>query len=153
MFPMRGMQDEIAEWRDLYRTMKDSPLFTDPSRRIIVMGFPPNRQGVGPATQADADSGRAFNEWLMEEYVADRDNLFGFPLWDIMADTDNWLRDEYELVDYPNDGHPNAYGSEIIGRFLMRFIHEVARQPGDPDPPALPRPGRRFYPPLEDIGR
>ncbi len=145
--------DQVAEWRDLYRTMKDSPLFTDLSRRIIVMGFPPNRQGVGPATQADADSGRAFNEWLVEEYVADRDNLFGFPLWDIMADTDNWLRDEYELVDYPNDGHPNAYGSEIIGRFLMRFIHELARQPGDPDPPALPRPGRRFDPPLEDIGR
>lgn len=148
--------ERTAQWRDFYRTMKDSPLFTDPSRRIIIMGFPPLRRFRGGATQADADSSRAFNQWLVEEYVADRDNLFGFPLWDIMTGADNWLREEYEKVDYPNDSHPNDYGSEVVGRFLMRFIHEVARQPGDPVPPAPfppPPPARRFDPPREDIGR
>ena len=123
---------------------------------VLVAGVAVTSLGfLGNATQADADSSRAFNEWLMEEYVADRDNLFGFPLWDIMADSDNWLREEYEKVGYPNDSHPNDYGSEITGRFLMRVIHEVARQPGDPEPPEPSEPplGSRFDPPIRDGGR
>ncbi len=136
--------DRTGLWRDCYRAMKDSPLLSDPSRRVIVMGFPPLRYGLGAATQADADSCRAFNEWLVEDFVADRDNLFGFPLWDIMAGPNNWLRPQYEMIDVAIDSHPNEYGSEIIGRYLMRFIHEVARQEGDTEPGQWPRGARHF---------
>lgn len=118
--------ERAVQWRQLYRTMKSSPIFADSTRRIIVLGFPPNREGLGASTQADADSSRAFNQWLVEEFVRDRANLFGFPLFDRLAGADNWLRDEYEIVSNPYDAHPNAYGCEIVGRELMTCIYEVA---------------------------
>jgi hypothetical protein len=127
--------DDAEEWRGYYRTMKESEIFTDPSRRIIVLGFPPTREGLGTYTQVEADSSRAFNDWLVHHYVTDRTNLFAFPLFDRLAGEDNWLRDEYELVDYPNDAHPNAYGCEIVGGELMAFIYAVATQTG---PVAVP---------------
>jgi len=112
--------------------MKDSDIFNDATKRIIVLGFPPLREGLGNASQADADSSRAFNEWLVEEFVLDRDNLYSYPFFDQLAGPDNWLRDEYEKAEYPNDSHPNAYGCEIVGGDLMRFLHSVARSEEHP---------------------
>lgn len=129
-------------WRGYYRAMKESAIFTDPTRRIIVLGFPPTREGMGSYTQVEADSSRAFNTWLCGSYVADRDNMFAFPLFDRLAGDDNWLRDEYELVDYPNNAHPNPYGCEIVGGELMRFIYAVAQQEAptpDPSPQGKPQ--------------
>lgn len=125
--------ERAGQWRQLYRTMRESAFFSDPTRRIIVLGFPPTREGLGVATQADADSSRAFNEWLVEEFIRGRANLFGFPLFDRLAGEDNWLRDEYELVAYPNDAHPNPLGCEIVGRELMTYIHQIARLGEQPE--------------------
>jgi len=133
---VRYATDRAGQWRQLYRTMRESPLLADPTRRIIVLGFPPNREGLGPATQADADSSRAFNDWLVGEFVRGRANLYAFPLFDRLAGADNWLRDEYERVDAPYDAHPNDYGCEIVGRELMAFLYEVATlrpRPWQPD--------------------
>ena len=124
--------DKAEQWRQFYRTMKDSEIFTDPTKRIIVLGFVPMRGGIGHATQADADSSRAFNQWLVQEFVLDRDNLFSFPLFDQLAGPDNWLKDEYERVENPSDSHPNAYGCEIVGGELMKFMYSVARFNGEP---------------------
>ncbi len=124
--------EQAGLWRQLYRTMKDSVFFRDTTRRIIVLGFPPAREGFGNATQTDADSSRAFNTWLVDEFVVGRGNLYAFPLFDRLAGADNWLRDEYVKVDYPNDSHPNPYGCEIVGRDLMTFIHAVATQSDRP---------------------
>jgi hypothetical protein len=118
--------DRAGQWRQLYRAMKSSAIFADATRRIIVLGFPPMRRGMGTADQADADSSRAFNDWLVGDFVRDRANLFAFPLFDRLAGADNWLRDEYEITTNPNDSHPNAYGCEIVGRELMTFIYETA---------------------------
>ncbi len=123
--------DRNEQWRADYRAMRDSPFFADPSRRIVVLGFPPMREGTGPATQADADSARAFNDWLTGPFVAGRANLFAFPLFDRLAGADNWLRDEYGLESNPGDSHPNALGCGIVGRELMSFLHALARQEDD----------------------
>lgn len=124
--------DKTEQWRQFYRTMKDSEIFTDRTKRIIVLGFVPMRGGIGHATQADADSSRAFNQWLVQEFVLDRDNLYSFPLFDQLAGADNWLKDDYERVEYPSDSHPNDYGCEIVGGELMKFIYSVARSNGEP---------------------
>lgn len=121
-----GAASKTAGWRDNYNDMKSSPIFSDPTRRIIVLGMPPVREGFGSATQADADSARAFAEWLGESFILGRGNFYMFPLFDVMADTDNWLRDEFEMANI-NDSHPNDDGSTIIGRELMTYIHAVAR--------------------------
>lgn len=124
---------ELAgQWRQDYRAIRDSGIVADPARRTVVLGFPPNREGLGDATQADADSSRAFNTWLVEEFVRGRPNLYGFPLFDRLAGADNWLRDEYELVQYPYDAHPNALGCEVVGGELMAFLHAVATKGGRP---------------------
>ncbi|MFN2371484.1 MAG: hypothetical protein ABR506_10095 [Candidatus Krumholzibacteriia bacterium] len=132
--------DRAETWRNNYRAMRDSPFFADPERRIIVMGFAPNREGLGGCTQADADSSRAFNDWLEEWFVGDRKNLFVFPLFDQLAGADNWLRDEYEIVANDNDAHPNVYACGIVGRELMTFIHAVSMQEADPTAVPAPRP-------------
>ncbi len=130
--------DRAAEWRDHYNAMKDSEFFRDPRRRFVVMGFPPLRRGMLGAVQADADSARAFCDWLAEHWSRGRGNLYVFPLFDLMAGEDNWLRDEYEL-DVPNDAHPNELGATVVGRAFMTFLHDVALD-------AAPAPGPRDAP-------
>ncbi|MEZ4387284.1 MAG: hypothetical protein R3D98_06835 [Candidatus Krumholzibacteriia bacterium] len=125
----------IGQWRDDYNAMKDSEFFRDPRRRIVVMGFPPLREGLGGAEQADADSARAFCDWLAEEWSRGRGNLHVFPLFDLLAGEDNWLRDEYELA-VPNDSHPNQLGSTVVGGALMTFLYGVANTSAAVAPPA-----------------
>ncbi len=130
--------DRAERWRQEYRAIRDTDFVRDPGRRFIVLGFPPMREGVGGATQADADSARAFNTWLVEEFVRGRGNLYGFPFFDRLAGPDNWLRDEYGIVANPGDSHPNVYGCTVVGRELVTFIHAVARQGARPGPEADP---------------
>jgi len=129
--------DRCGQWRAHFNAMKDSEFFRDPRLRVVMLGFPPIREGMLGATQADADSARGFSQWLEEHWPRGRGNLFVFPLFDHMAGADNWLRDEYEL-DVPNDSHPNLLGSTEVGGALARFLHEVAMQKAPVDDDVRP---------------
>ncbi len=130
--------ERAGRWRRTYRQISRTAFVADPGRRFVLLGFPPTRRGLGPSTQADADSARAFNDWLVREFARGRGNLFAFPLFDRLAGPDNWLRDEYERVDSPYDAHPNAYGCEVVGRELMTYLYEVAVRDRPPPPEARP---------------
>lgn len=118
--------ERIGEWKAQYLAMKQSSFFQDPDRRLVALGMPPIREGMLGASQADADSARAFARWLEQEWPRGRGNLHVFPLFDLLAGDDNWLRDDYEM-DVPNDSHPNVLGSTELARALMTFLHRVAR--------------------------
>ena len=115
---------------------------SSPSARIHSASSRGARAGAAAdrVTQAAADSSRAFNDWLADDFVRGRGNLFAFPLFDRLADADNWLREEYELVANPDDSHPNILGCTIVGRELMTFLHETAlRRPRPPEPTRQPQ--------------
>lgn len=132
---------QAAAWRACYRAIKNSPLLRDPGRRVVALGMPPIREGMLGATQADADSARAFSAWLLDFWPRGRGNLHAFDLYGALAGDDNWLRDIYER-DAPNDSHPNLVGSTTVARALMTFLHEVAltgEHPADaPHPQSTP---------------
>lgn len=130
--------ERAAQWREQFNAMKDCDFFRDPRRRLVITGFPPIREGMLGATQADADSARAFSRWLSDVWPRGRGNLHVFPLFDLMAGPDNWLCDEYEL-DQPNDSHPNVLGSTEVGGVLARFLYRVANEKAPVDEPPAPQ--------------
>ncbi|MEW6050269.1 MAG: hypothetical protein AB1644_04305 [Candidatus Zixiibacteriota bacterium] len=99
-----------------------------PDKLFVYMTYPPM---AAPETNPEAAKrGRAFNQWLMGEYLPSYkketglDNFVIFDLFDILADSNNVLRDEYRREN-PKDSHPNLKGNQEVARRFMEFFKPV----------------------------
>jgi len=81
-------------------------------------------------TPENARRAREFNRWLVEEYLpkykteSGLDNFGIFNLFDILADGNNVLKEEFR-GGKPGDSHPNARGSQLAAREFMAFFRPL----------------------------
>ncbi|MBI5266463.1 MAG: LapA family protein [candidate division Zixibacteria bacterium] len=99
-----------------------------PNTLFIYMTFPP----LVPleTTPESAARARAFNVWLKGEFLpgyireSGLHNLVIFDLFDILADSNNVLREDYRREN-PRDSHPNALANREAARRFMEFFQPV----------------------------
>lgn len=99
-----------------------------PNTLFIYMTFPP----LVPleTTPESAGRARAFNVWLKDEFLpayrkeSGLNNLVMFDLFDVLADQNNVLKEEYRNEN-PRDSHPNGPANREAARRFMEFFRPV----------------------------
>jgi len=97
-----------------------------PDKKFVYVTAPP----MVPAntTKANAARAREFNNWLLTEYLPDYtlktslNNLYIFDLFDVLADDQSVLRQEYRRSE--NDSHPNKAGSQAATQAFLEFLEK-----------------------------
>jgi len=99
-----------------------------PEQTFIYVTAPPLEPG---STSPDnASRARAFNNWVKSDFVSgygDKtglNNFLVFDFFDVLADPDNHLREEYRLNSYAGDSHPNAKGTRAATEKFLVFLEE-----------------------------
>jgi hypothetical protein len=99
-----------------------------PNTLFIYMTFPP----LVPleTTPESAGRARAFNVWLKDEFFpayrkeSGLNNLVMFDLFDLLADQNNVLKEDYRNEN-PRDSHPNGPANREAARRFMEFFRPV----------------------------
>jgi hypothetical protein len=99
-----------------------------PNTLFIYMTFPP----LVPleTTPESARRARAFNVWLKDEFFptyrreSGLNNFVMFDLFDVLADQDNVLKEEYRNAN-PRDSHPNGPANREAARRFMEYFRPV----------------------------
>jgi hypothetical protein len=92
-----------------------------PDKIFIIVTQPPLHPLA--TTVEEGKRARQFVEWIQSDaYLGNRNNLFVFDLFMLLADTNNVLRSEYRLFqDHPNS-HPNSMAYMQIGPRFVDFV-------------------------------
>lgn len=99
-----------------------------PNKLFIYVTYPPL---VEPETNPEAAArAREFNAWLMKDYLpryqseSGMRNFVVFDLFDVLANSNNVLRDEYRRPDQ-SDSHPNELGYKQGAIRFLEFFRPV----------------------------
>lgn len=95
-----------------------------PDKKFLYITAPP----MVPAntTLENAARAREFNTWLLNDYLAayklesGLDNLYIFDLFDVLADNQNVLKQEFRRAE--NDSHPNKNGSLAATKVFLKYL-------------------------------
>lgn len=99
-----------------------------PEKLFIYMTYPP--MAAPETTPEAAKRGREFNAWMINEFQPSYaketglGNFVIFDLFDILADSNNVLKDEYRR-ESPRDSHPNLKGNQEAAHRFMEFFRPV----------------------------
>jgi hypothetical protein len=117
----------LANYKAVFERLKEQ-FAKHPDRLFIHMTTPPL---VPKATTSEnARRAREFDRWLVEEFLpryrseTGLDNFAIFDLYDILADDDNYLRQEFRLGSDDNS-HPNAPANKVAAQKFMEFFRPV----------------------------
>ncbi len=119
-----GEIKSLANYRATFTALKEEfGRYKD--RLFIYMTAPPL---VPEATTMEAAArARRFNSWLAEEFIpyykedTGSDNFIVFNLFEVLADEDGFLKEEYRLG-RPGDSHPNEKANKIVAGEFMKFF-------------------------------
>lgn len=99
-----------------------------PEKLFIYLTAPPLvRESTTPG---NAGRAREFNAWLMREFLPRYgqelgvNNFFIFDLFDLLADKDNCLKQEFRQKN-KNDSHPNLLANQTAATKLMEFLRPI----------------------------
>lgn len=82
----------------------------------------------GETSAENANRAREFNNWVKSDFIADYrkrtgpENFWVFDLFDVLADSSNYLKPEYRRSD--TNSHPNADGSRDATSRFLQFLSE-----------------------------
>jgi len=124
-FPTSNIGDDaqLEANKGYYLTMRDR-MDQFPNKLFIIVTQPPQ---VPLSTNAgEASRARELADWLAsDEFLAGHPNVATFDLFDLLADDNNLLREEYRVSD--DDGHPNDIANQTIGPIFVDFIDQAIR--------------------------
>lgn len=115
----------IWNYKSVFENLRER--FSKTPRKVFIyITAPPLVPGETSAE--NAGRAREFNNWVKNDFIADYRkqhgpaNFWVFDLFDVWADSSNYLKSEYRKSD--TNSHPNAEGSrEATSRFLQ-FLRE-----------------------------
>lgn len=114
----------IANYQATFELLKDE-MKKYPDKLFIYHTAPPLTPDLSPP--GNAARARAFNDWLIGEFLpeykneTELNNFVIFDLFDCLADENNYLKTEYRRG-IKGDPHPNAHGSMEAAEQFVRFF-------------------------------
>ncbi|GAB4457233.1 MAG: hypothetical protein Kow00120_26330 [Anaerolineae bacterium] len=133
-FPASDIQSE-AQFRDYqryYLSIRDA-IDQHPDRLFVPFTTPPL---VPNATTPEAAArARRWAEYLTsDEYLEGHPNIAVFDIFDLLADEDGYLREDYRPDEW--DSHPNERANQTVGPLFVAFVDEAIREfiPGEVEP-------------------
>jgi hypothetical protein len=120
-------QQTMANYQAAFNQLKEE-FEKYPDKLFIYMTSPP----LVPehTTPEKSERNHSFNDWLINEYLpqyrqeSGLDNLYIFDLFDILADSNNVLKEEYR-TGISGDSHPNTRGSKAAAQAFMEFFRTI----------------------------
>ncbi len=123
-FPASDITDEAMfnAYRQYYLDIRDV-MDRHPDKLFIAFTTPPLVPNA--TTPENAARARRWSEYLTsEEYLDGHPNVAVFNFFDLLADEDGFLREEYRPDEW--DSHPNELANQTIGPILVYFVDRAA---------------------------
>jgi hypothetical protein len=120
-FPSSAIYDAemLADYHRYYLSIRD---FMDQHREKIFIPFTTPPLTPAATTPTEAANARAFANWLTSsEYTTGHPNVFPFNFFNLLADSNNFLRQQYRPQDQ-YDSHPNELADQTIGPVFVNFV-------------------------------